>query len=69
MSFQSLKAHLYEVEADDWGQGDVLRITVFSWHQYSNTGAESAGFRIHHNRRLMETLGFVPVKHGESNDE
>jgi gentisate 1,2-dioxygenase len=48
----------------DWGQGDVLRITVFSWHQHSNTGAESTGFRIHHNRRLMESLGFVPVKHG-----
>jgi hypothetical protein len=26
-------------------------------------------FRIHHSRPLMESLGFVPVKHGESNDE
>ncbi|HEX9879149.1 MAG TPA: cupin domain-containing protein [Candidatus Binatia bacterium] len=49
----------------DWGKGDVLCLPVFSWHQHFNTGKEPARFLVHHNRPLMENLGFMYVQQGE----
>jgi gentisate 1,2-dioxygenase len=53
----------------EWSEGDVLCIPVFSWHQHFNTGAGSARFLVHHNRPLMENLGFMHVEQGEASDE
>ena len=53
----------------DWSDGDVLCIPVFSWHQHFNTGDRPARFLVHHNRPLMENLGFMHVEQGESSDE
>lgn len=53
----------------DWSQGDVLCIPVFSWHQHFNIGDTPARFLVHHNRPLMENLGFMHVEQGEWSDE
>ena len=53
----------------DWGKGDVLCIPIFSWHQHFNTGEEPARFLVHHNRPLMENLGFMYVQQGEETTE
>ena len=53
----------------DWGKGDVLCLPVFSWHQHFNTGNEPARFLVHHNRPLMENLGFMYVQQGEETTE
>ncbi len=53
----------------DWGKGDVLCLPVFSWHQHFNTGADPARFLVHHNRPLMENLGFMYVQQGEETNE
>jgi gentisate 1,2-dioxygenase len=60
---------LIEDRRYDWSEGDVLCIPVFSWHQHFNTGEVSARFLVHHNRPLMENLGFMHVEQGESSDE
>jgi gentisate 1,2-dioxygenase len=53
----------------DWSQGDVLCIPVFSWHQHFNTREIPARFLVHHNRPLMENLGFMHMEQGEWSDE
>ena len=60
---------LIEDRRYDWSEGDVLCIPVFSWHQHFNTGASSARFLVHHNRLLMENLGFMHVEQGECSNE
>lgn len=50
----------------DFKQGDVLVIPVFAWHQYFNTGNETARFISHTNRVAMESTGFVHTQQGES---
>ena len=60
---------LIEDRRYDWSEGDVLCIPVFSWHQHFNTGDRPARFLVHHNRPLMENLGFMHVEQGESSDE
>lgn len=53
----------------DWGKGDVLCLPLFSWHQHFNIGDEPARFLVHHNRPLMENLGFMYVQQGEETTE
>lgn len=60
---------LIEDRRYDWQAGDVLCIPVFSWHQHFNTGDQPARFLVHHNRPLMENLGFMHVEQGEWSDE
>jgi len=60
---------LIEDRRYDWSEGDVLCIPVFSWHQHFNTGDSPARFLVHHNRPLMENLGFMHVEQGESSDD
>ena len=60
---------LIEDRRYDWSEGDVLCIPVFSWHQHFNTGDRPARFLVHHNRPLMENLGFMHVEQGESSDD
>ena len=60
---------LIEDRKYDWSEGDVLCIPVFSWHQHFNTGDRPARFLVHHNRPLMENLGFMHVEQGEWSDE
>jgi len=43
----------------DWEKGDIFCIPVFHWHQHFNVGEEPACFLVHHNRPLMENLGFM----------
>jgi gentisate 1,2-dioxygenase len=60
---------LIEDRRYDWSEGDVLCIPVFSWHQHFNTADRPARFLVHHNRPLMENLGFMHVEQGESSDD
>jgi len=53
----------------EWKTGDLFCIPVFSWHQHFNTGDATAQFLVHHNRPLMENLGFMHVEQGESSNE
>jgi gentisate 1,2-dioxygenase len=60
---------LIEDRRYQWSKGDVLCIPVFSWHQHFNTSDQPARFLVHHNRPLMENLGFMHVEQGEWSDE
>ncbi len=60
---------LIEGRRYDWETGDVLCNPVFSWHQYFNTGDRPVRFLVHHNRPLMENLGFIHVEQGEWSEE
>jgi len=60
---------LIEDRRYDWAAGDVLCVPVFSWHQHFNTGDQPACFLVHHNRPLMENLGFMHVEQGEWSNE
>jgi mannose-6-phosphate isomerase-like protein (cupin superfamily) len=50
------------------GQGDVLAIPVFAWHQYFATGDVPLKLLCHNTRPAMENLGLMLLQQGELAD-
>jgi gentisate 1,2-dioxygenase len=52
----------------EWKKGDTLVLPVFAWHQYFNTGSETARFLVHSSRVHMESTGYLHTQQGEPAD-